>query len=734
MSEQKRDLKEHQDRTIVTLSGSGKKNRDLKDGDVIGESYRLKELIGQGGMGYVFRAEHILMGKDYALKILAPDQINESNWQRFQSEGKAIAKLDHINIVKIYNMGVDQGEYPFYAMDLLEGPTLADYISSAKIKKMSENDILDIFIQLAGGFGYAHSRSIIHRDVKPGNVILISGSGNLPTAKIVDFGIAKSIGAQDLHKQSQTATGEVFGSPYYMSPEQCMGRSIDQRSDIYSLGCTFFEVFTGRPPFVGENALATAMMHQNDAAPTLKDFTGKDFSGKNWNDDLEALIARMLAKRPAERYQTMEQVRHDLERIREKKSLGKNARTGFDPRQKENHHDHTDTSHDDEGHSPPRKLAIALAAISILGVVLATYAYFVMQPFKAPTVHTLAPHDNLDTQRDIDAHAATTQAKTTAAAKKLATVGPITCTIDKKAGVKIFHCPQTSVGFLSWFSGSRDFNFDTDSHNDGRKVARGDVVVPLKAEVYLAVNHKENKDVLSYPDVLKSFGPSDLVGLRIESDTGLDLYGSQKEQDDHAVQVTNLIKATAGWKNFRYVYLYNCPVTKQAFDALAIHPQLNQLIAHTNEINGSVLTAEPYLNRLKVLDLMVLRDGDNVLSGFKKSSPLVMLTIKGHVTASGMQNLANCSKLQYLEVIDRSIDVDALEAMGKLKNLDTLDIRHCNLKPKFLPVLSHMKCARIIKLNAENWSLLEQNTLSRAVPSVRWTTKDPVTGLTIETR
>ena len=704
-------------------------------GDIIGESYRLKELIGQGGMGYVYRAEHIMMNQEYALKILAPEHINESNWRRFQSEGKAIAKLDHINIVKIYNMGADQGEYPFYAMDLLEGPTLADLISSAAIKKFSEYDILDIFIQLAAGFGYAHSRSIIHRDIKPSNIILVKGGGKIPTVKIVDFGIAKSIDTHDQHKQSQTATGEVFGSPYYMSPEQCMGKAMDQRSDIYSLGCTFFEVFCGRPPFVGENALATAMMHQNDNAPTLK-----KVSGKKWNDDLETLVAKMLAKRPAERYQTMDQVRHDLERIRDKKALGKSgsgAKLDQDQDQVQDHpRDHgddADTIYDEQKHLSQRKIIIGLSVVSLLIFVSASIAFVVTQPFKPAKTKPLADFNNMDTQKDIDKRAAQGQAEITQASKNLSRVQPITCTIDKKARAKIFHCPDTVVGVLTWFTGQRDFGFDTDSHDDRRKIARGDVAVPLDADMILIENHTENRDVWNYPGVLEKFAQTDLIGLRIDSDTGLDLYGSMKEQEEHAAQVTKLVKATVGWKKLRYVYLYNCPVTTPTFEALALHPRLEQLIMHTNDIDGATLGKQPYLKRLKVLDLMSVVQADRVLAGIKDNKQLRMLTIKGHVTAAGLENLIGCSDLKYLELNDRSMDSDALEALTKLKNLHTLDLRHCNVGPELIEVLSRMKCAEIVRLNADKWSLLDRNRLTKCLPAVRWTVTDPHTGHHVDT-
>jgi len=312
------------DPNAVALTSGGTSRRLVRAGDIIGESYRIKSLIGKGGMGYVFRAEHLIMGNDYALKMLAPDQINEVTWSRFQAEGKAIARLDHPNIVKIYNMGVDQGLYPFYVMDLLDGVALSDCIADKL--PLTLDDVLDMFIQLAAGFGYAHGRGIIHRDVKPSNVVLVDSGGQYPTAKIVDFGIAKLVGnGSDFKGQSQTATGDVFGSPYYMSPEQCLGSDIDHRADIYSLGCTLFEALAGAPPFAGQTAMATVLMHQSKPSPSLE-----SVSGKYWSEEIEALVAKMLMKNPADRYQSMDQVRHDLERIQQHKAVGKNVETGFE--------------------------------------------------------------------------------------------------------------------------------------------------------------------------------------------------------------------------------------------------------------------------------------------------------------------------------------------------------------------------------------------------------------------
>ena len=289
-------------------------------GAIVGGNYRLKKLIGKGGMGYVFCAEHTIIGQDYALKLLAPEQINETNWRRFQSEGKAIARLNHTNIVRIYNMGVDRDQCPFYVMDLLYGVSLADVLLKAGAVKPSV--AIEIFLQICRGLTYAHQIGVVHRDIKPSNIILrgqeaqaIEDKDGIPEVKIVDFGIAKLIRIEGDSLQHITNTGEIFGTPLYMSPEQCMGDNIDARSDIYSLGCTLYETLVGEPPFRGQNAMETVLMHMENEPPHLSSVLPESHLVLS----LDLLVTKMLKKDPQQRHQNMAQVLHDLERIKEGK-------------------------------------------------------------------------------------------------------------------------------------------------------------------------------------------------------------------------------------------------------------------------------------------------------------------------------------------------------------------------------------------------------------------------------
>lgn len=287
-------------------------------GDIVDNSYRLLSLLGTGGMGVVFHCQHLILGKEYALKLLAADKLSAESWSRFQSEAKALARLHHPGVVGIHNMGIDAQECPYYVMDLLEGESLSQIVKGNR--RLPVSRALPIFIQLADALDSAHQQGIIHRDIKPSNVMVLQEK-NSDKVKLVDFGIARlsnrGVG-KDFDSQNKTAAGTVFGTPYYMSPEQSLGKPVDHRSDIYSLGCALFEALTGVPPFCGGNAFETILMHQTNEAPSLNSV----YPQGKFSSSLETAVAKMLKKDVEERYQSMKQVAHDLSRIQEGKVIG----------------------------------------------------------------------------------------------------------------------------------------------------------------------------------------------------------------------------------------------------------------------------------------------------------------------------------------------------------------------------------------------------------------------------
>ncbi len=278
-------------------------------GQIIGGRYKVLSMLGRGGVGSVYLVEQVFLKQELALKVLDGKQIlNDAQVRRFQMEAKAAHSLNHPSLVVVQDFGVLENEQPYLVMEYIKGVNLTDFI---KINGTLNPQLATVvFSQLSLGMAHAHQKSIIHRDIKPSNIMLSEGMtpGTPGSAKIVDFGIAKLAFDEGGEIQSLTRTGEIFGSPLYMSPEQCSGGTVDHRSDIYSFGCALFEALTGTPPHFGSNPLRTMMLHVSEPAPLLREAS----LGKQFPDELEKIVQKLLKKAPSERYQNFDDVANDL--------------------------------------------------------------------------------------------------------------------------------------------------------------------------------------------------------------------------------------------------------------------------------------------------------------------------------------------------------------------------------------------------------------------------------------
>lgn len=285
-------------------------NETFRPGAIIDGRYKVVCELGRGGMGHVYRAEQLVLRKDFALKTISPERTSDVGLIRFQKEARAASLLDHPGLVKVYDFGTTGG-YPYYVMDLVLGHSLAEHLQ--RFGPLPVQRALHVFIQVAFALAYAHENQVIHRDLKPGNIMLVQSQDQSAEGqqliKIVDFGIAKLQGDESI--KSLTQTGEIMGSPTYMSPEQCQGIGVDHRTDIYSYGCVLYESLVGVPPFVAESALSLMMQHQNETAPTLRQAS----LGGEFSNDLELVVAKLLEKNPERRYQSFYAVATDLNRI-----------------------------------------------------------------------------------------------------------------------------------------------------------------------------------------------------------------------------------------------------------------------------------------------------------------------------------------------------------------------------------------------------------------------------------
>lgn len=276
-------------------------------GQVLNEQYELISIIGFGGMSVVYKAKDRKLDKLVAVKMLLPHlMLQTQSMQRFKQEAHSASSLDHPNIVSVYNFGEAPNGQPFLVMDLLRGRSLTSLIK--RDKRVKPDRALNIFIQIASALAHAHQKGIIHRDLKPSNIILLEKDGQSDIVKIVDFGIAKLLPHEGRDAVNLTQTGDVFGSPLYMSPEQCKGEKLDSRADIYSMGCLMYECIAGVTPHGGDNMLEVLYRHLNEVPRSFKQLK----LGAPVPNRLEAIIFKALAKDPAQRHQSMQALLDEL--------------------------------------------------------------------------------------------------------------------------------------------------------------------------------------------------------------------------------------------------------------------------------------------------------------------------------------------------------------------------------------------------------------------------------------
>ena len=272
----------------------------------IGGKYRVLELLGKGGMGAVYKVHHIALDKVYAAKVLNSDVTTDFKiLQRFDQEAKSIGTLNHPNLIAVHDYGTSDDGTPYLIMDFLDGHSLDEELKTNG--PLEEKHALHIFGLVCDALKHAHDKGIIHRDIKPSNIMLVKTEEGKEGVKIVDFGIAK----RELIDNKVTQTGEVFGTPLYMSPEQCLGKPCDSRSDIYSLGCVIYEALTGIVPFAADNAVQTIFNHLNITPPPLR----KANPGCKLSLSIEQIVAACLEKEPKDRIESAEVVAINLRRI-----------------------------------------------------------------------------------------------------------------------------------------------------------------------------------------------------------------------------------------------------------------------------------------------------------------------------------------------------------------------------------------------------------------------------------
>lgn len=668
----------------------------LKPGTVLIEKFRIIDLLGRGGMGSVYRVEHLLMNQQFALKCLNKFQTEDAGWRRFKNEAKAAHMLDHANLIKVYEFGLLPGGQPFFLMELVEGVTLADEIE--RLGHLPIERVIKIFIQVAFAIGYAHDNRVVHRDLKPSNIMLMSckSEAEAEIVKVVDFGIAKLTGVDEFNQQTLTKTGEIFGSPLYMSPEQCMGIVVDHRSDLYSLGCVLYEALTSAPPFMGESALSTMMKHQSEVQASLKEAS----LGMNFPAGLERIVHKLLEKDPQNRYQSASQLASDL--IHVERSLSDAATHELEPSKTvvEPRYAGKTLTRDDEEFERKEK-ALLIAGVAAVSFTVGVLSHHVVGHFS---------------ERQVSAHSS----KLMPAAKAS----------DSSQSGKDSHLTDNSSKAASrepefWSHIEEDkriFEFPQNSSMGKIVVANGETYeakgkVSVPKEMPLGIVANEN--LIKRPDFLDRFRPGEISVFDFNKSKG---------------SGPSIFEKVGKLSGLRGLNLYDTEFFDRDARLLSNFKKLLYLnLGFTGVTCEEALKYAP-IKSLNSLDLTCVRNGKYAIKMLPEMTQLrQILLVDNHVTDDDLIELAKTDRLRILDLAWNRLTDKGIEHLTKLKNLEYLDLSETKVTPdvwKTIIQIPNLRKVKIAKFRGKGWSPEEKKrfelNLAKHAPriSVNWIYED----------
>lgn len=372
------------------LGAAAPKPVDPPPKHVLNNRYELVECVGKGAMGFVYRAIDLTNGDIVALKIMRPELAqNELAVKRLMREVAVVSTLSNSHLGQVHGYGQEKDGAPYLVMEFVEGQNLAEIIQAEGKLKMAR--ALDIFIQICSGLMCAHTNGIIHRDLKPSNVIIQSKQSGQDRAAIVDFGFARLL-SDAAETVRLTQQGEAFGSPAYMSPEQCLGEELDVRSDIYSLGCLMYETLTGTPPLVGENVLSTVAKQVRETPIPMRSHN------PTLPEAIDDLVMKCLSKEPVLRYQKASDLRIDLEKIKSGDYVNVTAKRPNVAAKSEKSQESKALRSTEDGYRKFASLAgIVLLAAVVVGGITGGVVWFVMQSSGSQKTATVQTAPSLQT-------------------------------------------------------------------------------------------------------------------------------------------------------------------------------------------------------------------------------------------------------------------------------------------------------------------------------------------------
>lgn len=711
------NLDERRRKTVTRVWGTastkpvGAKVQDLKEGTMIGGAFRIVAPIGRGGMGVVYQAVHLSLRRECALKVLSPELVNPVNWKRFQKEAKAIASLSHPCLVQVYDLGIHNSQLPYYAMDLLRGNDLESVINSKG--SLSLPEAINIMVKALDGFAYAHRNGVIHRDIKPANILLTREVNGETGVKILDFGIAKLAGFDDDEPdQSMTATGEIFGSPFYMSPEQCMGEPVDARSDIYSLGCTLFEMLTGQVPFEAPTSLEIVMMHLEEYPPTLSQKSGRSFP-----KSIEAVIGKCLAKNPDFRYQNAKELAIDLERISQGKEIladtSKNAarsQKAIDMAKKKEQLEAADG-----------KSAAPWIMISLVLLTMTLTVGLAISLLKEPNKSNPAKNADSTFQKD------TTSLKTTEdAASSVALMDPVVSQPMITDWTKPYRVPtKTAEGEITFeFPNQRSIgslNYATDEYafdNDTKLLQRAreeELTIPLAARGTVSVDKN-----LPLAFKLAPYAESRrlLMGFAANDLTQLEMNNSNLSTIE---KMEPLLKLTG----LKVLILKHCELTDVEVKELDRLKNLKKLDIADNPCGTRAISQLKLLKSLKDLSFSTDENSERLLMAAKDTTRLERLGISGPMKVTNIELIGEIPALKTLNIASAMITSNHLKELGKLENVNELLLTNCVSDNAHLKDYSYLRNMRTLRfINPVGLHLAGCKFIKRQLPNCRITLEE----------
>jgi serine/threonine protein kinase len=626
---------------------------------IIDQKYQILGLLGEGGMGAVYKAHHLMLDKDVALKTFRSANLTEEERLRFQREAQAIAKLSHKNVIQVFDFGLSEDGLPYYTMEYLQGQSLADRIK--KHGPLTAGQAIDLFVPVCQGLSLAHSKGIIHRDLKPANLFIETTpttKGTLETVRIVDFGIA-SLANQSLEGQRLTTLGTIFGSPLYMSPEQSRGEPITERADIYSLGCTLFEALCGTPPFRGVNALDTISMHHRVRPPTLKEASG----GQDFPSALERTVATMLAKSPEERPTNMAQVAADLARLKpgpaasDKRSLGNAGQAAQQPdfAQQEN----KEASKTPRRLTPRLQLAVA-AGLILTGVVVTAYLYM-----GAKAGHVGRPADLVGANASNGA----SQLNRPAASKKASSKTPAP-TYKREEG------PDGRMYEVFTFRPDLELGTFRYSLSEGHSTPdRGSVRwLSGRSPIF-----EPSSDFLEDMGNLDVFQPDHLGGL--------DLRLGRPDQKD-----SKLLRHIGRLAGLKFLELEDSEIGNGDLEEIKKLPLLKRLNVTRTGISGAALATLPQLRELNSISMRSCEGARDLLLALKGSAKINALDLsEDPLTTADFKIIGTLSNLEILQVKDCGMNDAGFVTIASLPKLTFLEAGDYAVTPETIKLLKTMK-------------------------------------------